>query len=219
MRIDKRSLNASPFIGVFSILTDKLLLVPNSIQAKEEKGLADLAGVEVIKASIAASPLLGVLGLGVGNRVALSEIALPAEAESLEQAGLKVRVVRGVTALGNLACITKKGGVVSPILSREQALALEGFFGVKLVVSRVAGLDLAGSSLVATEKGFIAHPKTTPQELEKFREAFGTQGILTTANYGDRFVGNSVIANTQAALVGKNTTAHELIRIEEAFFG
>jgi len=219
MRIDKRSLNASPFIGVFGILTDSILLVPNGIQAKEEKGLAELAGVELVKASIAASPLLGVLGLGVGDKIALSEIALPEEVESLEQAGLKVRVVKGVTALGNLACIAEKGGVISPILSREQALALEDFFGVKLVVSRVAGLDLAGSSLVATKKGFIAHPQTTPQELEKFKEAFGVQGILTTANYGDRFVGNSVIANTQSVLVGKNTTAHEIIRIEEAFYG
>ncbi len=218
MRVDKRLLNASPFVGVFGILTEKLFLVPKNIQSKEEKGLADLVGVEVLKASIAASPLLGVLGLGVGNKIALSEIALAEEASTLEKAGLKVRILRGVTALGNLACITKKGGVVSPILSGEQTSELEEFFGVKLVVSRVAGLDLAGSSLVATNKGFIAHPQATPLELEKIRSAFGVKGILTTANYGDRFVGNSVLANTNAVIVGKNTTAHEIIRIEEAFY-
>ncbi len=219
MRIDKRSMNASPFIGVFGILTDKIFLVPSTILEKEIQGLQDLAGTEVLKASIAASPLLGVLGIGAGKKIAVSELAREKEIVELEKAGLKVARIEGITALGNLVRVTEKGGVLSPMLSREQCEKLESFFGVKMVESTVAGLDLAGSCIAASSKGFIVHPGVSKEEFEKIREALHSKGMPTTANYGDRFVGNSVLANSNAVLLGANTTGHELLRIEDAFLG
>ena len=219
MRIDKKTLNASPFIGVFGILTDSVFLAPKTILSKEIRGLQELVGVEVFKASIADSPLLGVLGIGVKDKIALSELAREEELECLQEIGLKAKRISGVTALGNLACITEKGGIVSPILSREQALELESFFGVKMVVSKIAGLDLVGASVVATPKGFIVHPQANSEEFKALKSALRVNGMPTTANYGDRFVGNSVLANSNAVIVGLNTTSHELIRIEEAFHG
>jgi len=219
MRIDKRSLNASPFVGVFGILTDRVMLVPINVSAKEISGLADLTGTEVFKASAAASPLLGVLGLGVNDKIALSGIALEKEAKALSEIGLKVLSVEGVTALGNLACFTEKAGIVSPILSKGQASKLESFFGVKSAEAKIAGLDLVGASMAATGKGFAVHPQATAAEVGVLKKTLGTGGVLTTANYGDRFVGNSLLANSGSVIVGLNTTGHELIRIEEAFYG
>jgi translation initiation factor 6 len=219
MRIDKRTLEASQFIGVFGILTDKIFLVPTGILEKELQGLRDFAGVEVLKASIAASPLLGVLGIGVNEKIAVSDLARDREIDFLEKAGMKVTRIEGVTALGNLARITEKGGVLSPILSREQGEKLESFFGVKMVESTVGGLDLAGSSIVANSKGFIVHPGVSKEEFVRIKNALHVEGIPTTANYGDRFVGNSVLVNSNAMLLGVNTTGHELMRIEEAFLG
>jgi translation initiation factor 6 len=219
MRIDKRTLEASQFIGVFGILTDKIFLVPTGILEKELQGLRDFAGVEVLKASIAASPLLGVLGVGVNEKIAVSDLARDREIDFLEKAGIKVTRIEGVTALGNLARITEKGGVLSPILSREQGEKLESFFGVKMVESTVGGLDLAGSSIVANSKGFIVHPGVSKEEFARIKGALQVDGIATTANYGDRFVGNSVLVNSNAMLLGVNTTGHELMRIEEAFLG
>ena len=219
MRIDKRSLNASPFVGVFGILSDKIMLIPVNVSQKEEKGLSDLTGTEVFKASIASSPLLGVLGLAVNDRIALSGIALESEASALRELGLKVLLLEGVTALGNLACFTEKAGIVSPVLSGEQASQLESFFGVKAVGARVAGTDLVGASVVATRKGFVVHPQATAPEFTALKKTLGIEGKLTTANYGDRFVGNSLLANSCSVVAGLNTTGHELIRIEEAFYG
>lgn len=219
MRIDKKTLNASPFVGVFGILTDSVFLVPQTILPKELHGLQQLVGVEIFKVSIASSPLLGVLGVGVKDKIALSELAREREVDSLREIGLKVKRISGVTALGNLACITEKGGVLSPILSREQALELESFFGVKMVESKIASLDLVGASIVATPNGFIVHPQATSEEFKLLGNALKVNGMPTTANYGDRFVGNSVLANSNAVIVGLNTTGHELIRIEEGFYG
>jgi len=219
MKIDKRSFNASPFVGVFGILTDKILLVPENILSKEEKGLAELTGSEVLKATLANSPLLGVVAAGAGNKIVVSEIVLESEIEFLENAGLKVKQINGTTALGNLVSFSEKGGVVSPIITSKQQSELDEFFSVKSVPLKIANQDLTGASVVATTKGFISHPQTTKQEIEKLTEAFKVEGVLTTANYGDRFVGNSVIANTSSVIVGKNTTGHELIRVEDAFYG
>ncbi|MEM0360394.1 MAG: translation initiation factor IF-6 [Candidatus Diapherotrites archaeon] len=219
MRIDKRSIVASPFIGVFGILTDKFFLVPTSILEKELFGLQELVGVEVLKASIAGSPLLGALGVGVGEKIAVSELARDKEIEEMEKAGLKVKRIPGITALGNLARITEKGGILSPALSSEQCKTLKSFFGTTMIQTTIAGLDLAGSCIAASSTGFIVHPSVSKTEFEKICEALKVNGKPTTANYGDRFVGNSVLANKNAVLLGANTTGHELLRIEEAFFG
>jgi len=219
MRLDKRTLAASPFVGVFGILTDKIMLLPHIALDKERIGLTELTGTEFIEADIAASSLLGVLGVGVKDKIALSELAREEEIDNLKSVGLKVERISGVTALGNMACITEKGGVISPILSEEQKKQLEDFFGVKLVFSKVGETDLTGSSIVSNSKGFIVHPKVTEQELELIKKALKVEGIPTTANYGDRFVGNSVLANNESVITGFNSTGHELIRIEEAFYG
>ena len=219
MRIDKRTLNASPFVGVFGILTDRVLLIPHTVSPKEARGLGRLAGVEVFEASISSSPLLGALGVGLLDKVALSEIALDKEVQALEEIGLKAKRISGATALGNLVSVAESGGIVSPALSQKQKSELESFFGVKMAESRIANLNLAGASIVATKKGFIIHPQATSAEFSKVKETLKVEGIPTTANYGDRFVGNSVLANSSAVIVGLNTTGHELIRIEEAFYG
>ncbi len=219
MRLDKRTLAASPFVGVFGILTDKIMLLPHVALGKERSGLTELTGVEFIEADIAASSLLGVLGVGVKDKIALSELARDEEIESLQSAGLKVEKINGVTALGNMACISDKGGVISPALSNAQKSQLESFFGVEIVFSKIAESDLTGSSIVANSKGFIVRPKVTEQEFEVVKKALKVEGIPTTANYGDRFVGNSVLANNESVIAGINSTGHELIRIEEAFYG
>ena len=219
VNIDKRTLNASPFVGVFGILTDKIFLVPTTILEKELRGLADLTGAEVIKANIANSALLGVLGVGVKNKIALSDLALQKEVDALEKAGLKAKTIPGVTALGNLVTVTGKGGAASLVLSKAQVSEIESFFGINISRQRVAGSDIVGSSVVANSRGFIVHPQVSREEFDGLKQAFKTGGIPTSANYGDRFVGNSVLANSSSAIAGQNTTGHELIRIEEAFYG
>lgn len=218
MELDKRTLNASPFVGVFGILTDDILLIPYGVSKKEFKNLNKITNTKVIKASIASSALLGVLGIGRGNKIALAEIARDEEIKKLEKQGLKTTRIQGVTALGNLVTVTSRGGVVSPVLSKKQTNQLEKFFEIKMVKSKIAELDLVGASLVVNSNGFIVNPKVTKEEFKRIKKALKVKGVPTTANYGDRFVGNSVLANSNGIIVGHNTTGHELIRIEEALY-
>jgi len=53
---------------------------------------------------------------------------------------------------------------------------------------------------------------TQEDEFMELKKIFNVDGKATTANYGDPFVGNDVVANSKAAVVGAYTSGHELIR-------
>jgi len=217
MKIDKRTIRASPFVGVFSIVTDSIALMPLAMEKKEIRGLAELFDVEVIHTSLAGSPLLGVLGRGIGKKFVFSDLLSAADIDALKEKGLSAKRVQGVTALGNLLAVNEKGGLCSKVLSQDQIGKISSHLGVKIFPTTIAGFDIVGSSLVATKNGFIVHPLATKEEMALAVDAFGVEGIPTTANYGDRFVANSVVAGSHSVIVGDRTTTHELIRIDEAF--
>ncbi len=84
MRIDKGTLCSSPFIGVFSVVTEELALMPFSILPKEERKLSDFFGVEIIKTKLAESSLIGVMCAGIKKRFVVSELVLDSEIKKLE---------------------------------------------------------------------------------------------------------------------------------------
>ena len=219
MHIEKKTIRGSPHIGVFGVMTDKIGLLPKNIMKHELKGVEDLMAVEVVKTNLASSSLLGVLAVGNSKGFVVSEIAEPQEIRELEDAGVRVAQVEGVTALGNLLEINDENGVYSKILPEKVVKDVKSFLKVSLTKQDVAGTDIVGSCLVATNRGFIAHPNISEKEFKKLEKVFGTGGAPTTANYGDVFVGNAVLANSNAVLVGEYTSGHELIRIDEGLRG
>lgn len=217
MRIDRATLCSSPFVGVFAVVTEKLALMPHSMLPKEERKLNDFFGVEMIKTKLAESSLIGVMCAGVKNRFVASELVLDNEIQKLEDIGIKVKCIAGVTAMGNLIKVNENGGIASRVLNKKQIEEIEKFLRIKLYVTQVASLDIVGSAVVASNKGFLVHPDVTKEEFELLKKAFKVDGRATTLNYGDKFVGNNAIANSNAILVGDKTTAFELIRVQDIF--
>lgn len=218
MKFEKGTIKASPYLGVFSIVTEKIALVPEGI-FKKEFALFKHFDVEVIKCSLGECSLLGVLAAALSDKVLVSELATEKEMQHLEENGLKVKKLLEVTALGNLLRVTEKGGLATRLFSSKQLSEIESFFRIKLLHGSIAGSDLIGSSCTASVNGFLANPEISSEELSQLEKAFKTSGTVGTANYGDRFVGNCILANSKAVLTGRNTTGYELIRIDEAFTG
>ncbi|MCX8189684.1 MAG: translation initiation factor IF-6 [Candidatus Diapherotrites archaeon] len=218
MKIDKGTVNSSPFVGVFIVLTDTVALVPSGILPKEEAKLKNIFDVEIIKTKLSDSSLLGVLCSGMDKKFVVSELALDSEIEQLESLGLEIKRIEGTTAIGNLIRVSKKGGIASMILTKEQLSSIEYFFGINFYQTKIASLDIVGSCTIACENGFIVNPNVKQKELEVLKKAFGTDGIGCTLNYGDKFVGNSAVMNSKAMLLGNRTTTYEILRIHD-FFG
>ncbi len=215
MNIKTISLKGSPYIGLFCVVTDEYALVPAFMEAREIKKIEDTLNVKTIPTTIADTHLLGVLGKGLGKKLLAASTITKEEITHLEKNGIHVHVMNEITAIGNLVCIQKNGGIISPLIPEKERISIEKFLGITLHVMSIASSELAGSCVLATEKGFLAHPRTTPEEMEALDRIFHAAGITTTANYGDPFPGNSVIANTYGIVVGERTSGPELARIDE----
>jgi translation initiation factor 6 len=215
MHIKALNLHGSPYMGVFCSVTDDIALVPSSINPKENKQIADTLGVETYALTIANSHLIGVLARGYGKKFAVANHITDHELESLHAQGIDVHVMREISAIGNLLCMQKNAGIISPNIHEVERDALEKFFRIPLHPLLVARSELAGSSVIATEKGFLANPRTAPHEMEHMESLFKVPGMTTTANYGDAFIGNSILANAHGVVVGERTSGPELSRIDE----
>jgi len=66
-----------------------------------------------------------------------------------------------------------------------------------------------------TNRGFVAHPNTSDEELDVLEDVFGVEGTTSTANYGDPFVRASIVANSYGIIVGERTSPVEILRIED----
>ncbi len=219
MKIFKTTINSSPFVGVFSCASEKFALVPHSTSQKKVEEIEENMEVKVIKTSLANCPLLGVLCVMFEDKIVVSEIVEESEKKFLEKNGLKVKQLKGYTAIGNLVSVNKNGGIASTLMSPAHAKEIANFFGIKIVQKDIAQSNLVGAAAIATDKGFIVHPNVTKPEFLAMQKIFGVEGNPTTANYGDSFIGNDIVANSKGAMVGEITTTFELTRIDEALRG
>jgi translation initiation factor 6 len=215
MKIEMGTLKSSPFVGVFSVVTDKIALFPQVLEAKEKKQVEKLFGLETIYTSLANSSLIGVVAIGNSHGFAVSEIVEQEEIDALEESGIRIKKVSGITALGNMVECNDEKAFCSKAVPKKTIKEIEKALKVECIEAKVAESDLIGSNIVLTNKGFIANPMISEEEFNKIEKETGLEGATATANFGDKFVGNGVIANSNAAFVGLRTSGHELIRIDE----
>ncbi|MBI4210450.1 MAG: translation initiation factor IF-6 [Candidatus Diapherotrites archaeon] len=219
MNFTKGTIRGSPYIGIFCTSTEEIAMVPHSIEARELKAIENALDVEVMKASLGNSPLIGALSRAHARKIAVSVIAEKHEIKALESHGMEVFVLKGYECTGNLIAINRNAGIASSLLQEDEVKELERFFGVKFGTMRIAGSDLAGACLTVTNKGLICHPDISKEDFAEVTEKFKVNGRPTTANYGDVFVGNSVIANTKGAVAGASTSGIEMSKIDEGLRG
>ncbi|MDO8633898.1 MAG: translation initiation factor IF-6 [archaeon] len=217
MNFLKKNISHTPFVGVFCALSNKAILLPPHINKKDELEFEEKLGVRAIKSTLANCSLVGVLALLFEEKIVVPGITTKEEKKLLEKQGLEVMVLGQTEAFGNLACLNEFHGFASPLLSMEKVNAMEKFFGVGFSRQKIAGADISGACLEANSSGFIVNPGISAKEFEELEKKLQVKGIATTANYGDRFVGNCALANNRGAIIGSITTTHEMIRIDEAF--
>lgn len=217
MDFAKDLINGSPYVGVFGVVTDQIGLFPRTITDRQKARYASLFGVDIVQCSLAGSTLLGVLASGKDNRIIISDLVESQELDFLHAHGIKTRVVKYGSALGNWTASNPNACVHGGLFSEIQSKEIASFLGIPVVETLVNGKELVGASCKVNGNGFVVSPQITAEELQILEKAFQVPGIRTTANYGDRFVGNCLLVNSNGALVGQNTTTHEMIRIDEAF--
>jgi translation initiation factor 6 len=214
MNLNKIKILGSNYIGLFGITNDNLCLLPKSVDEKTEKIIQKTLDVKTIKTSIYESSLIAVFAKMNNKELIVPSFITNKEISEIEKE-IKIRIIETEQALGNLIELNDENMILSKTLKQNVVKQLEKT-GLNYEITNIAKTDAIGSSLLITNKAFLINPNSTEEEISLIKKTLGFDGGSSTANTGDLFIRNSVIANTKGILVGEQTTGHEMNRIEEA---
>ena len=218
MTVYLSSIVGSASIGVYSLATEDIVLIPRMVPQQKAQEFADWLNVKLAYTSINDSVLAGSLvsanstGMLVSNGIREEELA----ALKLVFEGNITVMDSKKTAYGNLILVNDKGAVVDPRFKEAEIKKISKALGVEAVPSEIAGLPYVGSLAVATNKGVLVHPLLKDEERKTLEAVFKVPIDVGTVNCGVPYVGTGLIANSHAAVAGSMTTGPEMFIIGNA---
>ncbi len=196
-------------IGLMAFVNDKIALVGRDVSPVEK--IKDVLGVEVIRATVGGTNLIGLFVTGDNKRIVVSDIISEDELNSLTECGLKVDVLQTrFTALGNNVIIGKK---VFCNAEMEES-AVNKLKGERLLIDN----DGIISSFISfnSKKGIIS-PYATAGIIDLLEKSEDIELGVGTVNFGSFHVKSGMLINNTGLLVGSSTSGPELMRLKEIF--
>ena len=220
MGIFLSSIFGSASIGVFSLLTDHLFIVPSLAPEKRVEKLGEQLKVETIFTTVGCSLLIGALACGNSRGLIFPHFTREEELQPICAAKgdeLKVTIMETKrTAYGNMVLANDYGAIADPRLSPETLKQISDTLGVETVHGEIAGLPYVGSLATATNKGVLTHPLIKDDEKELLKSVLRVPVEVGTVNCGIPYVKTGLLGNSYGAVAGLLTTGPELFIIESA---
>ncbi len=210
----------NPNVGVYIFANDDFALVPPGLKEDSLKKIERALKVRIVEARVADSVLLGLFVAGNNHAIVVPSIIKPYELDSLKkEVDLPIKVIRSrLTAMGNVILCNDKFALLHPEMDQwleEVSQAL----GVPAETGTIAGVPTVGSVAVVNDKGGIAHPDASDEELDELEKKFQVIFDVGTVNYGVPYVKTGLVANNKGAVVGSLTSGIEMARISRALSG
>ena len=218
MAIYLSSIVGSSSIGVYSLVTDRILIAPGSVPIKKAERLSEWLKVKLVHSSIGGSTLVGALSCANSNGILLPSFVKEEEVEAIQRCfkgNITVMETRK-TAYGNLVLANDHGAIVDPRLKTPEIQKISDTLCVEAVRGEIADLPYVGSLAVATNKGVLAHPLLKDSERQVLEQVLKVPVDVGTINCGIPYVGTGLIANSHAAIAGLLTTGPEIFIIGNA---
>jgi len=212
------SLVGSASIGVYSLVTDEILIVPKLFPLKKAERLRKWLKVKLIHTTIGGSVLAGALACANSNGILLPHYVREEELEAIKSSfkgNITVMETRN-TAYGNMVLANDYGAVVDPRVKASEIKKVSETLGVEVVPGEIAGLPYVGSLVVATNKGVLTHPLLKDSERKLLEDVLKIPVDVGTINCGIPYVGTGLISNRYAAVAGLLTTGPEMFIIGNA---
>jgi translation initiation factor 6 len=209
------SLIGSASIGVYSLATDTIVMVPKLVPLKKAERLGEWLKVKLIHTTIGGSVLVGALACANSNGILLPHFIREEELENIESVfeGNITIMKTKKTAYGNIVLANDYGAVVDPRLKASENKEISETLGVETVPGEIAGLPYVGSLAVATNKGVLTHPLLKDSERKLLEDVLKVPVDVGTINCGIPYVGTGLICNRHAAVAGTLTTGPEMFII------
>jgi len=217
MKAIKFDVNGDPNIGLYGIATDKFCLLGTTVPKKYLKKIEDTLKVPVYQAKLYGTDLVGIFAVGNSKCVLIPDIIFESEMEALKKLPIKfVTFKTEKTALNNTILCNDEIAFVSKEYTKEEVKQIKDALGVKVVQIDIAETSLPGSCGVLTNKGAIFNPLASDDEVKKIEKELGKEVGLGTSNLGNNFVSTGLMANSKGFIIGKLTSGHEIMRIDES---
>jgi translation initiation factor 6 len=212
------SLFGSASIGVYSLATEKMLIVPKFVHIKKAERMGNWLKVKLIHTTIGGSILVGALARANSNGILLPHFVREEEVETIKSSfdGSITIMETKKTAYGNMVLANDYGAVVDPRLKPSEIKKISETLGVEAVPGEIAQLPYVGSLAVATNKGVLAHPLLRDSERKLLEDVLKVPVEAGTVNCGIPYVGTGLICNSHSAIAGSLTTGPEMFIIGHA---
>ncbi len=216
--LDRVNYIGNPNLGVFMRANDKFALAPDGCSAKFSSILKTALEVEVLKTSISGTSLLGAMVAMNNNGIVLPKNVYKAEVKAFKGLGMNTTVLDDkLTALGNLLLVNDNGGIIGKNFTKKSKKKIEDTLDIEVESSMLANFRTVGAVGVATNKGAVIHPMVTEEDLELVESLLKVYVDVGTINRGVGFVRTGLVANSNGAVMGQQTTGPEIARIEDVF--
>ncbi len=218
MTVYLSSIVGSASIGVYSLATENIVMIPRIVPQQKAQEFADYLKVKLAYTSISGSVLAGALVCANSNGMMVSNAIREEELTAIKTVfeGNITIMESKKTAYGNLVLASDKGAVVDPRFKETEIKKISEALGVEAVPTEIAGLPYVGSLAVATNKGVLAHPMLKDEERKILENIFKVPVDVGTVNCGVPYVGTGLLANSHAAVAGSMTTGPEMFIIGNA---
>jgi translation initiation factor 6 len=209
----------SASIGVYSLVTEKMGIVPPVVSENKAKKLEKWLKVKVTRTMVGESVLIGALASANSNGIILPHFTREAEIRAIKSVCSEINVAvmeTKRTAYGNMVLTNDFGAIVDPRVRGADLKRIADTLGVEAVPGEIAGLPYVGSLAIATNKGVLAHPLINEEEQKLLTDVLKVHVDVGTINCGIPYVATGLIGNSHTVVAGSLTTGPELFIIGQA---
>lgn len=211
------SFDGDPHIGVFSRVFEDVAVIPPEISSEVEEMYREAFDVDIIRTTLQGSPIIGSLLVGNSNGFVVTGLASQSELDILSEYRDLMLLEEGMNAAGNVILANDLFAIVHPEMERDVREMIGEFLKVPVIPLTLGEIKTVGMAGVATNKGIVVNPRSTPGEISALEELSDLPIGKGSINMGNSMVGTGLVANSHGYLAGAETSGYELGRIEDIF--
>ena len=218
MGISLFALFGSASIGVYSLATNSVVIVPPQLSENKAEGLKEGLRAEVIQTTIGESVLIGALSRANSKGIILPHFVREKETQAIRTTSdLNISIMETKrTAYGNSILANDRGAIVDLRIGTRDMKKIADTLDVEVVRGEIAGLPYVGSLATATNKGVLTHPMLKEEEEQVLADVLKVPVDVGTINCGIPYVSTGLIGNDCGAVAGSLTTGPEMFIIGQA---
>ncbi len=223
MEILKKAFRNNPNIGLLLYANNKFCLIPKWMSKKDEEEVKNTLKVDVVKASVLGTDLLGVFCAGNSSHLIVPDIIFDDEFEELravEKFGVKLHTLPSrKTAFGNLLAVNDKALILSDIFSEKEKEEIKQIFGLPSLDILFDGVEAIGSCLSFNSERGIITPDAKDEQLNMIESKLGIKLLRATVNFGQPYISSGLVLNDNGFIIGQLSTGIEIADIDNFLRG